>query len=199
MEEGSVLLDGMFSQKAFHHINNLLSLVVVLLAIYIIGMPFLPELTLALQTKDLLQIENNLNAEDTNQQVVPNKVIIPKIGVNSLILEGSSSAVLDQGIWRRPNSSTPGIGSNTVLVGHRFLYTTGPNTFYHLPKLVAGDHITIWWDNKKYIYTVYETKIVYPVGANIEKPSEEEVLTIYTCTPLWNPTHRFVVQAKPVL
>lgn len=180
----------MISQTVLHRFNNSLSFVVVILAIYIIGTPYLPELTL-LQTK-----AQTTPTEKTQTEEKENSLIIPKIGINAPILEGSSAAVLDSGIWRRPKSAKPGEGSNTVLVGHRFLYTSGTNTFYHLPKLSKGDVISVYWNNKEYIYSVFETKVVTPEESSIEKPNDSELLTIYTCTPLWNPTHRFVVTAK---
>jgi len=182
----------MISQLILHKINNLLSLIVVLLGLYIIITPFIPEATLALQPEVVM--EESAKAIDLGI----NRVIIPKIHVNAPILEGSSAATLDNGIWHRPKTSVPGTGSNTVLVGHRYMYTTGPNTFYHLPKLEKGDEIVVYWNKQEFKYRVFETEIVEPYGTTIELQTDSEVLTLYTCTPLWNPTHRFVVKAKPL-
>lgn len=182
----------MISQTFLHRINNILSCIVVLFALYIILFPFIPEVTFAVQNgtvpEESVAIKN----------LGVNRITIPKIHVNSPILEGTSAAILDRGIWRRPRTATPGSGSNTVLVGHRYLYTSGPNTFYHLPKLTKGDEITVIWDNKEYKYSVTKTETVEPYGSTIELPTDEEMLTLYTCTPLWNPTHRFVISAKPL-
>ncbi len=182
----------MISQTFIHRVNNILSLIVVLLGLYIVVVPFLPEATFVLQNGSVPQESAAV------QNLGVNRVVIPKIHVDSPILEGTSAAILDSGIWRRPKTATPGNGSNTVLVGHRYLYTSGPNTFYHLPKLVEGDEIIVIWGNKKFTYQIVETKIVEPYGPAIELPTTSEVLTLYTCTPLWNPTHRFVVIAKPI-
>lgn len=184
----------MISQSTLHRLNNVLSFAVILLALYILITPYLPEAELLLKTKTEVASKTLV----INEQRKENAVVIEKIGVNAPILEGSSAAVLDSGIWRRPMSAKPGEGSNIVLVGHRFLYTSGTNTFYHLPKLVTGDGISIFWNGEEKKYRVIDTRVVTPSETDIEAPTETELLTIYTCTPLWNPTHRFVVHAKPL-
>ena len=127
-----------------------------------------------------------------------NLLFIPKIGVNSTIHEGAKALTLEKGIWHRPKSSSPDLGSNTVFVAHRFLYTSGPNTFYHLDKLAAGDRFSVWWGGKRFEYEVSETKTVSPLAIEVEAPSTDNVVTLWTCTPLFKANKRLVVMAKLV-
>lgn len=125
-----------------------------------------------------------------------NRIVIPKMGVDNVILEGATADTLWKGIWRMPVSSTPDQGGNTVITAHRYLYKP-PNTktFYNIDKLVAGDIITIFWEGEKYEYRVSETKIVEPSEVSILNNTSNAQLTIFSCTPLFTSKQRLVVIA----
>ena len=123
-----------------------------------------------------------------------NRVIIPKIGVNAKVVEGESEQALQKGAWHLPSTSTPDQGSNTVITGHRFRFLPPNNTtFYLLDKLGAGDQITVIWEDKEYQYIVKETKVVTPDQVEILNPSEQSILTLFTCTPLFTSEKRLVI------
>lgn len=189
-------------------INNVLFVGTLLLGLYIVVGPFAPDVFFALHPlqksmKKFLGIEQAqtmvLNrtvgrpAEPVPEQ---NTLVIPKIDVNGIVYEGTSVNTLEKGIWHRPKSSTPDKGSNTVLVAHRFLYTSGPNTFYHLDKIKVNDEFTLYWNQKKYQYKVFETKVVPPTAFDIEAPTQDSIVTLWTCTPVFTATNRLVVRAK---
>lgn len=124
-----------------------------------------------------------------------NQLYIPSIRLVQPILEGQNPNTVNRGVWRLPDSSTPPQKSNTVLVGHRFSYKN-PSIFYQLDKVQAGDNIYVSWDKKIYVYEVDQVRTVLPNAKNVEAPSKEAKLTIYTCTPLWSTSHRLVVISK---
>jgi LPXTG-site transpeptidase (sortase) family protein len=126
-----------------------------------------------------------------------NTLVIPKIGVDAKIIESFDESALNIGIWRKPESSTPPSGGNTVLTAHRFQYLSGPNTFYSLDKMEVGDKFFVYWDHKEYDYEVISTKIVSPTEVVIEDNTKEEIITLYTCT--YNAETRVVVVAKRIL
>ena len=132
--------------------------------------------------------------------VIPkqNTLSIPKIGVFVPIIEGTTARAMDDGAWRRPHSALPGSIGNVVLVGHRFLYTSGPKTFYHLDKVVAGDKLVVYWQEKEYVYEVESVLVTLPNAVEIEQATEQPMLTVYTCTPLFTVDKRLVVRAKLV-
>lgn len=84
-----------------------------------------------------------------------------------------------------------------MLVGHRFTYD-GNGVFYHLDKLKVGDQLAVFWEGKKYQYTVTETKVVPATATEVEDQTQDPQLTLYTCTPLWSAKDRLVVIAKPL-
>lgn len=189
--------------KTLRLFNDLISVVIFCLAIYIIVTPFLPEIRLKLDQwlhGDNQLVYQSALAEGNNQDLLPipevNTLVIPKIGVNGEVYEGADASTLELGIWRRPNTSTPDQGSNTVIVAHRFMYTSGPKTFYHLDKIEDGDKIQVYWQGQEYIYQVYETEVVPPTAVEVEDPTNDPILTLYTCTPLWTAKDRLVVRAK---
>lgn len=135
-----------------------------------------------------------------SSQVLPvfteNTLVIPKIGVQTKILEGKSISILSQGIWHRPHTGEPEKG-NMVLAGHRYKWTSGPNTFYHLPELVVGDLVRIYWQEERFDYEVTQVFEVDSSAVDIEAQKGTEELTLYTCT-LLTAQSRIVVKAKRV-
>ena len=117
------------------------------------------------------------------------------MNLNEFIWVGNNEKLVNNGIWHIPHSSTPDKGSNTVLVGHRFTYKNTA-VLYHLDKVKTGDPITVAWDGKLYNYVVSESKIVKPSDVYVEDPTEDSILTIYTCNPVWSTRERLVVVAR---
>jgi LPXTG-site transpeptidase (sortase) family protein len=193
---------------------KILKFAVFLLLIYLIVSPFLPEI--AFQVRNLLGIQykeeriflENIDREDEETigareskfrdfDLSGNRLVIPTIGVHIAIVEGNDESVLYRGAWRRPNSSTPDKGGNTVITGHRFHYIPPNNkTFYNLNKLEIGSKVFVFWNEKEYIYTIYEKFVVKPEQTEIEGAMAGNILTLYTCHPLWTADQRLVVRAK---
>ncbi len=201
-------------------INRVLATVVVCFGMYLALAPMVPELVfqfrhstsggwllrqvgwsqkqdqpVPLVVRSETMDEQQLAVLPQDRVVEQNTLIIPSINVSTPILESQTSKVLEQGIWHRPKTSTPDAGSNTVLVGHRFLYTSGAHTFYHLDKLKVGDEIMVFWLKQKYTYIVDSVTITGPASTEIELPTSQPVLTLYTCTPLFSVNKRLVVRA----
>lgn len=188
-----------------HLFNNILSVVVLLLALYIILLPLLPNIQFWVKKTTNAYprlVEQNLPDQpkgQPDQEVIPadNTLVIPSLGLQEVVYEGSGPAALSKGIWRRPHTSDPTQGSNTVLVGHRFTYTDPQGVFYHLDKVKVGDRIVLYWEGEKYAYTVMKAFVVAADKIEIEAPTDSPILTIYTCTPLWSARDRLVIQAEP--
>jgi LPXTG-site transpeptidase (sortase) family protein len=182
--------------------NNLLTIVVAILALYIITAPFLPQFGWWLRHDSPVKAvvphkESPAAAPAAEQVVAEDRLFIPALEMNELLYGGGKGS-LSKGVWRVPHTSTPDKGGNTVLVGHRFTYKDPTGVFYHLDKVQVGDPITVHWQGKVYEYAVSETKVVPATELSVEDSTEEPQLTLYTCTPLWSVTHRLVIIAKPV-
>lgn len=183
--------------------NNGLSLVIVTLCLYIIVVPFFPNISFWWQSftnsqPALVKANSQSAKKDEASEPIPadNTLVIPSINMQETIYAGAGADTLNQGVWKRPDTSSPDKGSNMVLAGHRFTYR-GAAVFYHLDKIKVGDKIVVYWQAKKYTYQVSRTYVVLPSAVEIEKPTKEARLTIYTCTPLWTSKSRLVIEAQP--
>lgn len=185
-------------------VNDILLVLIVLINGYIILAPQLPKLEYWWQTRhgnkqQTLTKEIQAPATATTPTEQPNTLIVPAMLLKTPILEApvkDTYKILDKGIWRWPLGSTPDKGGNTVLVGHRFTYTNPKGIFYYMDKVKVGDEIGITWKNKPYTYRVTSVREVPPTETSVTDQTTDDRLTMYTCTPLWNPKNRLVVVAQ---
>lgn len=196
-------------------LNTFLLILIIISAIYIIIAPFLPQIIKAntinitlvdnsssdIDTPSLLKPAPDKQAIETISEPIDTSIFainIPSIKLDSQLISSNTNKDLWKGIWHRNNTGNPVNGGNMVITAHRFLYTGNNNTFYHLPEIQLNDIISITWKGRKYDYKVTKLFEVKPNAVEIEAPTEEHILTLYTCTPLWTSAKRFVAQAKPL-
>lgn len=167
-------------------------MIVIALCLYIILAPFWPQAVYRAEKAPPLVVSE----EKGTKEVIPkdNTLVIPSMKLQQTIHEGGKWA-LNKGIWHTPKTGSPESGGNMVLSGHRFTYG-GPAVLYHMDKVKKGDKIIIYWQQKKYEYTVRNILVVPPTRSEIQNQTEEPLLTIYTCTPLITAKNRLVIQAE---
>lgn len=145
----------------------------------------------------------------TNQAEVvegPNVLIIPKLNVTAPIVfidtteEKSVLTALQDGVVHYAGTANPGENGNSVFFGHSSndLWEKGNYKFIFalLEKLTVGDQYEIHYQNKKYIYTVEETKVVAPTDLSVLNQTTTPYSTLITCTPPGTSWKRFIVKAK---
>ncbi|MBU1036945.1 sortase [Patescibacteria group bacterium] len=129
------------------------------------------------------------------------RLAIPSIGVDmKIVFDEDGNRALRKGAWHIPNSGTPDNPEgykNIVFSGHRFLYTSGANTFYNLNKVKPGDIIFLYWQEEEYKYQVDNLNIVGPDEVSILADTGEQKLTLFTCNPVYSTKERLVVVAYP--
>lgn len=179
--------------------NNFLTFVVIGISLYIIIMPVVPQIQFWLKQRSGGMSNTVVYSADDKAGSKPipkdNRLVIPQMALDATVNEGKYANTLKHGLWRRPNTSTPDKGGNTVIVGHRFTYSS-PAIFYHLDKIKVNDELSLFWEEKEYRYKIQEIKTVEPSAVEVEDNTEEPTLTLYTCTPLWTSKHRLVIVAK---
>lgn len=184
------------SRGKLRALNDLLTATVIMVALYIIVLPFLPALTWWAKYEAPV-VSQAPQAAVAEAKVKHNTLIMPSLALKERVYEGETLQTLKKGIWHLPWSSTPDKVGNTVLAGHRFTYDD-PAVFYHLDKADVGDKITLFWKQQKYSYLIKQILVVSPSETWIEQPTKQPMLTIYTCTPLWTATNRLVIRAQLV-
>jgi LPXTG-site transpeptidase (sortase) family protein len=149
--------------------------------------------------------------------LVPSRLVIPAINLDAPILEVgweteevdgqmvSSWIVPDSFVagWHK-TSALPGQIGNTVLNGHHNIHG---EVFRDLLKLQPGDEIVVYAGGTVHYYSVTERHILEEKGQPVEvrmqnaqwiTPTEDERLTLVTCWPYTNNTHRLVVVGLPM-
>lgn len=187
------------SPSILRRINNALSIIVFLLAFYIVLLPQVPNLLFWFNKTTHhypALVKQNLSS-NKEAEIIPddNTLVIPSMGSQEVVYDGPTTATLSKGVWRVPTASDPTQGSNTVLAGHRFTYTQPQSVFYNLDKVKIDDKIVLYWNREKYTYKVTNIAVVPPTAVEIQAPTDTPMLTLYTCTPLWSASDRLVVQA----
>lgn len=200
----------MFRMKSgiftLRRLNNVLTILVIGLALYLIAAPIIPSLRYRWRASHSDPAPyGNLQPSKNNGAAKPipadNRIVIPSAFINEPILEGDHLGIIDKGgSWYKPlwTKSPKDIG-NTVLLGHRFTYKN-PNSgaFYNLDKVNVGDTLAIYWQGEELIYKITEKRVLPPTAVEVEENTHDRRLTIYTCTPLITAKNRLVLTAVPV-
>lgn len=142
--------------------------------------------------------------QNTDKNLIPTKVEIPKIGVSSIINvpAGIDVSTLDNALTKGavyyPGSGTLQ-GGNMFLFGHSTNWSVVNNdaykTFNDLDKLSTGDEIVLTSGGEKYVYIVRTVKLSSEDDAVVQFASNSPMLTISTCDTFGRKQDRWVVEA----
>jgi LPXTG-site transpeptidase (sortase) family protein len=169
-----------------------------------------------LVAEDLSQTET---AGDTATRVAtspPTRIVASSINLDTSVVETGWVQIEKEGVttnvwvvadyaagWHK-NSALPGQGGNVVLSGH---HNIKGEVFRDIVELEVGDTVSVFVNNQQYDYAVSDKFIVKDKGepdsvrqANAKwiGPFNEERLTLVTCWPYTNNTHRVIVIARPL-
>lgn len=146
----------------------------------------------------------------------PTRLVIPAIGLDSSVIPVGWRVVEQNGrqfsIWEvadfavgwHQTSAPPGQVGNTVLAGH---HNINGEVFRDLVNVEVGDEVTLYIDDQPYQYRIELKTIVKEKGEPLEvrrqnaqwiAPTTDERITMVTCWPFTNNTHRVIVVAKPL-
>jgi sortase A len=129
------------------------------------------------------------NGEPTAQ------IRIPRISVDSIVVQGVGRDDLRKGPGHYPDSPLPGQEGNAAIAGHR---TTYGAPFGNLEKLEEGDRIFVRTFQGDFTYEVFLANfIVKPTDVQVLESDKfrPAVLTLTTCHPKYSAAQRLVVQA----
>ncbi|MCH5297611.1 MAG: class C sortase [Ruminococcus sp.] len=124
---------------------------------------------------------------------------IPSIDIKYPIYHGTSDAVLQKGIGHLRNTSLPigGKSTHAVLSGHTGL--SNAKFFTDIDKLEEGDMFYIYILNQTLAYRIEQINVVEPWDTSLLKiEPEEDYVTLVTCTPFGQNTHRLLVRGTRV-
>ncbi|MHB8247030.1 MAG: sortase [Acidimicrobiales bacterium] len=120
---------------------------------------------------------------------------IPKINVNSVVVQGTAENDLSIGPGHYPGSPLPGQAGNAAIAGHR---TTYGAPFFSLNHLVPGDSIYVTTLQGRFHYKVTSLLVVSPFDLSVVAPTSFAELTLTTCDPIFSAANRLVLHARLV-
>jgi sortase A len=107
------------------------------------------------------------------------RVVIPKIGMDAIVVEGASRKDLSAGPGHMKETAMPGEPGNAVITAHRDTF------FRHIYELNKGDQIQVRRNGRNFTYEVTGKKIVMPEDISVLKPTTNAQLTLITCYPTY--------------
>ncbi|MCU1454473.1 MAG: Membrane protein, partial [Acidimicrobiales bacterium] len=118
---------------------------------------------------------------------------IPKIGLDTIVVEGTTLSALRAGAGHYPETPLPCANGNVAVAGHR---TTYGHPFQRLAELSVGDEITLETPIGSCRYRITTAPFpVSPTDYQVVAPTPGAELTLTTCHPEHSARQRLVLHA----
>lgn len=140
--------------------------------------------------EDLLNLANN---------GIMGYIMIPAINIDLPIYHGTTGAAMEKGAGHMEGTSLPvgGVGTHAVISAHSGM--AGAKLFTDLDKLKLGDVFFVTVCNEKLAYEVDNIAVVEPTDIDLIRiDTQQDYVTLLTCTPYGVNTHRLLVRGHRV-
>ena len=121
------------------------------------------------------------------------RIQIPAINVDAPVVQGDGWEQLKKGVAQYVGSAKPGDNGNVVLSAHNDVYG---ELFRYLDKLVPGDQVIIYTQQRQYVYIVDRTILVEPTAVEVMASTGSPTVTLISCYPYLVDKQRIVVFAR---
>jgi sortase A len=153
---------------------------------------------------------NVIAATTTIDKNAPPSIMITKINVNAPVIYDQSTVsetaflqALQNGVVHYPSTAFPGQEGNIVIFGHSSEAWWAPGNYKYvftlLDKLQIQDLVYLNYKGARYVYRVYDIKVVQPNDLSVLNQSSGHLLTLLTCTPVGTASKRLVIRAEQIL
>lgn len=138
------------------------------------------------------------------------RIIISKLNIDVPAVYDEKSydekkiqTALERGIVHYGTTAMPGEDGNTVFLGHSSNSPWAPGkyktAFSLLRKLQVNDTFVLHYQKKRYIYQVYQRKVIEPTDFSvISQDVDEPIATLITCDPPGANWKRLVIHARQI-
>ena len=122
------------------------------------------------------------------------RIKIPAIGVDTVVVEGTSASALRAGAGHYPSTPLPCESGNVAIAGHR---TTYGKPFAQLDRLKSGDVVILETPVGSCTYEItVEPRVILPTDLSVvANDLNRRLLTLTTCHPKGSAAKRLYVQA----
>lgn len=120
---------------------------------------------------------------------------IPRLDLDAVVVNGTSSGDLRRGPGRHLETSMPGEGRLVYIAGHR---TTFGAPFSDIDKLRRGDRILLELPYASVEYRVTGHRIVDDTDLSALRSRGREELVLQACHPRFFASQRYLIDARPI-
>jgi sortase A len=121
------------------------------------------------------------------------KIKIDRIGLDTVVVQGTETASLQKGPGHYRNTALPGQPGTVAIAGHRTTYLA---PFRHIDDIRDGDEIRVEMPYAAFTYTVERHDTVDPSEVGILKPVGYDRLVLTACHPPYSAAERYVIFAR---
>jgi sortase A len=121
------------------------------------------------------------------------RIQVPALNVDAPVVQGDGWEQLKKGVGQHIGSANPGQSGNVVLSAHDDVYG---QLFRYLDRLVPGDRVILYTQQRQYVYVITGTIIVEPTQVEVMAPTADPTITLISCYPYLVNKQRIVVFAK---
>jgi len=118
------------------------------------------------------------------------RIQVPAINIDAPIVLGDGFEQLKKGVGQSLSSVNPGQNGNMILSAHNDVYG---EIFRNLDRLLPGDQIVIYTQQRQYVYVVDRTAIVEPTAVEVMASTGNPTVTLISCYPYLVDKQRIVV------
>ncbi len=123
------------------------------------------------------------------------RIEIPKIGLDAIVVAGTSRVDLRQGPGAMVDTSLPGTAGNSAISAHRSSYG---GEFRRINELEPGDQIIVTTINGVTVYEFRAQEIVQPDTIEVAFQRGANELTLTSCDPVYSAATRIITYADMV-
>jgi sortase A len=118
---------------------------------------------------------------------------VPALNIDAPIVQGDGWEQLKKGVGQHLGSANPGEVGNVVLSAHNDIFG---ELFRDLDRLVPGDLVIVYTNQRSYTYIVVDIKVVQPTAVEVMAPTSQPTTTLISCYPYLKDNLRIVVIAR---
>jgi sortase A len=151
--------------------------------------PSLPDVQDPDSARDARKLADRF-AEDLEEGEPIGRVVIPTIGVDAVVLQGTDEATLQKGPGHYPRTGLPGQRTTMGIAGHRTTYLA---PFHDINNVEGRDDVILQMPYGDFTYEVQKTEIVEPTQTEIVRAVGYERVVLTACHPLYSAAQRYAV------
>jgi len=161
------------------------------------------------ENDDFFSLSFDMSIEEKNQYNNESYIVIPKINVSAPIfypdieesdLESHIMKLLEKWVVHRPETQMPYQKGNFFILWHSsnyaWIHSEYNNIFAKLDLMDLWDEVIVYYKWRKYIYELYEKKIVDPSAIEVYWYITWYNLSIMTCYPIGSVKSRLIAIFK---